>query len=450
MSASNFESIAYTHIKRMRRITKPTHPTPAHNPPNQPQTGAMAAGQRHQAPRRAGAALLLLLVAAVSSSSATATTTARVQALLAGMSLEQKVGQMLQLDLVGFLDPVTHELNRPLLEETLRDYHVGSILNSPFTLGPFAGKDGWTAGEWKGIVRGIHEAAMAQGEVPVLYGIDRWVGTERDEEHVLPAGWLAGSVYGPILSRIERGPFLTTAFIYTKTSVHGANYIYGATIFPQQINAAASFNRDLVREMGRCVSCLSLCVCMCVYNACSCGRWTEGPMTRQHNRITAKDTKAGGIPWLFAPILGINTQPLWSRSFEVRACEGGRRVRNKGHTRVFTLPSSKKTDLWRGPVCGGGDGEGHHHGYERQHMRERERSALSLRDHPHALLVVRRLPHGGLVDVSLHPIVSTAHTGIQHQDANSTFPPAAACMKHFVRPQSTREGDDTHTCTVQN
>lgn len=35
-----------------------------------------------------------------------------------------------------------------------------------------------------------------------------------------------------------------------------------------------------------------------------------------HNRITAKDTKAGGIPWLFAPILGINTQPLWSRSFE--------------------------------------------------------------------------------------------------------------------------------------
>ena len=33
-------------------------------------------------------------------------------------------------------------------------------------------------------------------------------------------------------------------------------------------------------------------------------------------RITAKDTKAGGIPWLFAPVLGINTQPLWSRSFE--------------------------------------------------------------------------------------------------------------------------------------
>lgn len=36
-----------------------------------------------------------------------------------------------------------------------------------------------------------------------------------------------------------------------KSSVHGANYIYGATLFPQQINAAASFNRALVQEMGR-------------------------------------------------------------------------------------------------------------------------------------------------------------------------------------------------------
>lgn len=41
-------------------------------------------------------------------------------------------------------------------------------------------------------------------------------------------------------------------------SVHGANYIYGATLFPQQINAAASFNRALVKEMGRCVT-----VCGC-------------------------------------------------------------------------------------------------------------------------------------------------------------------------------------------
>jgi len=118
----------------------------------------------------ASAALLL-----VGSPAAVVAYSSRVQSLLAGMTLEEKVGQMLQLDLVGFLNPGTLELNRTRLESTMRDYHVGSILNSPFTLGPSGGKDGWTAADWKGIVRSIHEASLAQGEVPVLYGIDRCV-----------------------------------------------------------------------------------------------------------------------------------------------------------------------------------------------------------------------------------------------------------------------------------
>ena len=37
----------------------------------------------------------------------------------------------------------------------------------------------------------------------------------------------------------------------------------------------------------------------------------------QMGRITAKDSKAAGIPWLFAPILGIAVQPAWSRVFEM-------------------------------------------------------------------------------------------------------------------------------------
>jgi len=162
----------------------------------------------------------------------------KVQDLLSSMSLEQKVGQMLQLDLVGFLDPGSLDLNTTRLAAVFRKYHIGSILNSPFTLGPCGGKNGWSAGEWKELLRRIHSTAQEVGILPPLYGID---------------------------------------------SVHGANYIYGATLFPQQINAAASFNRELVWAMGR---------------------------------VQGKDTKAGGIPWLFAPILGINTQPLWSRSFE--------------------------------------------------------------------------------------------------------------------------------------
>ena len=33
-------------------------------------------------------------------------------------------------------------------------------------------------------------------------------------------------------------------------SVHGANYVDGATIFPHQINAAATFNRTAAMQMG--------------------------------------------------------------------------------------------------------------------------------------------------------------------------------------------------------
>lgn len=132
------------------------------------------------------AALLIALplAAAAAASTAASGLSARVQSLLASMTMEQKVGQMLQLDLVGFLKPGTLELNRTRLEATLKQYHVGSILNSPFTLGPSGGKDGWTAADWKGIVRGIHQAALAQGEVPVLYGIDRCGG----RGHAVSAG----------------------------------------------------------------------------------------------------------------------------------------------------------------------------------------------------------------------------------------------------------------------
>ena len=38
--------------------------------------------------------------------------------------------------------------------------------------------------------------------------------------------------------------------------------------------------------------------------------------TQNMGRITAKDTKAAGIPWVFTPILGIAVQPAWSRVME--------------------------------------------------------------------------------------------------------------------------------------
>jgi beta-glucosidase len=70
--------------------------------------------------------------------------------------------------------------------------------------------------------------------------------------------------------------------IYGLDSVHGANYVREGTLFPQQINQAATFNRTATQAAAS---------------------------------IAAKDTKAAGIPWLFAPILGIATKPGWSRVY---------------------------------------------------------------------------------------------------------------------------------------
>ncbi|TYZ52676.1 hypothetical protein PybrP1_005270 [[Pythium] brassicae (nom. inval.)] len=66
-------------------------------------------------------------------------------------------------------------------------------------------------------------------------------------------------------------------------SAHGATYVTNAVLFGQQINAAASFNPTLVHEVGR---------------------------------ITARDSTAAGLSWIFAPTLEISQNPLWSRTFE--------------------------------------------------------------------------------------------------------------------------------------
>ncbi|KAF9559402.1 hypothetical protein EC968_006626 [Mortierella alpina] len=76
------------------------------------------------------------------------------------------------------------------------------------------------------------------------------------------------------------------SFLDTPTnldSVHGANYVDGATMFPQQIGLAATFNTTFAYEAGR---------------------------------IAAKDTRAAGIPWVFAPILDVAIHKLWPRVYE--------------------------------------------------------------------------------------------------------------------------------------
>lgn len=71
--------------------------------------------------------------------------------------------------------------------------------------------------------------------------------------------------------------------IYGVDQIHGASYTFGATFFPQEISQAASFNKAIPRRIGE---------------------------------ITAYETRACLIPWVYAPVMDLARSPLWSRMWE--------------------------------------------------------------------------------------------------------------------------------------
>ena len=71
--------------------------------------------------------------------------------------------------------------------------------------------------------------------------------------------------------------------IYGVDQIHGATYTSGSTFFPQGINMAASFNSALVRRGAE---------------------------------ISAYESKAGSIPWVYAPEMSCARDPRWSRMWE--------------------------------------------------------------------------------------------------------------------------------------
>ena len=81
----------------------------------------------------------------------------------------------------------------------------------------------------------------------------------------------------------SRATRLGIPVVYGVDAVHGANYTDGAVLFPQAISMAATFNPALVEEAAR---------------------------------VTARDVRAGGVPWNFAPVLDIGRQPAWPRFYE--------------------------------------------------------------------------------------------------------------------------------------
>ena len=157
----------------------------------------------------------------------------RARALRDRMTVAEKIGQMTQLEIGMISDGKDQDLriNESKLRKAVVEYGVGSILNVFETAYPVS--------RWHEILGRIQTAARGSRlAIPVLYGID---------------------------------------------TIHGANYVAGATLFPQPLAMAATWDPGLMRETSR---------------------------------VAAAETRLAGIPWNFSPILDVGRQPLWSRLFE--------------------------------------------------------------------------------------------------------------------------------------
>ena len=163
---------------------------------------------------------------------------AQIENLISQMTIEEKVGQMTQmnLDVVGVGEiyklEEPHRIDTAKLHNALLKWHVGSFLN--------CGGHAYSREQWHTLIGEIQRVATTETrlKIPIVYGID---------------------------------------------AIHGANYVFGSTLFPQQIGQAATFNPAMSKKAGE---------------------------------VTAYETRAAGISWNFSPVLDVARHPAWSRFFE--------------------------------------------------------------------------------------------------------------------------------------
>ena len=161
----------------------------------------------------------------------------RVESILSGMSLEEKIGQMCELNIDRVAANKSDrsvaggKLSVEAVDSVFGKYKVGSILNVPEGVAQ-------TPEVWADIIRTLNDASLTRCGIPEIYGVDQ---------------------------------------------IHGASYTRGATLFPQELGQASSFNPDIPRRIGE---------------------------------ITAYESRACLIPWVYSPVLDIARSPLWPRMWE--------------------------------------------------------------------------------------------------------------------------------------
>ena len=119
----------------------------------------------------------------------------KVEKVLRGMTLEEKIGQMTQVTITSIADGVNLTAAG---DSILRTYKVGSVLNTP-------GEVAQAPADYNRLIAEINRISIEETGIPTLYGLDH---------------------------------------------IHGTSYVLGGTLFPQEIGIAATFNRDHAHNMG--------------------------------------------------------------------------------------------------------------------------------------------------------------------------------------------------------
>ena len=123
------------------------------------------------------------------------------------------------------------KLNETMLDTLISKWKVGSILNAPGTRAP-------SVDQWQQWIRVIQEKSMKHLGIPDIYGLDH---------------------------------------------NHGVTYTQGGTLFPQPINIGATFNTELARIGAE---------------------------------ITAYESRAANCPWVYNPVVDLSRDPRWPRVYE--------------------------------------------------------------------------------------------------------------------------------------
>lgn len=159
---------------------------------------------------------------------------AQVEQTLKKLTLEEKIGQMMELvtDLFGANDKNgVFYIDEHKTDSILSRYKIGSILNAPNTCAP-------TAKQWEKYISQIQKISMKRIGIPCVFGLDQ---------------------------------------------NHGSTYTQGGTLFPQNINVAATFNREIARRLAE---------------------------------ATAYETRAVSVPWTYSPTVDLGRDARWPRIWE--------------------------------------------------------------------------------------------------------------------------------------